>query len=151
MLRPQLCCWRRLEHGQLAGVAGPLHSAVSLPSPPVQVNDFALLLLDRPATSRPLLRLPDGRVRCFCEARMPSVCRKAFFPPVPCWSVCLHTHPPTPHPVPTAAAAALPRPAAAPGTQLTVMGWGLDAKFDSDGFPTEFLPPVLKEVSRMFV
>ncbi|KAI7846123.1 hypothetical protein COHA_000384 [Chlorella ohadii] len=60
-----------------------------------QVNDIALLLLDRPSTMRPLLRLPP----------------------------------------------AVPRPAAAPGTLLTAIGWGLT---DMNQFT---FPSVLQEAT----
>lgn len=51
-----------------------------------------------------------------------------------------------------AASAALPRPAAAVGTPLTAMGWGVDYKYDpNEPVPIEFLPPVLQEVSWLVV
>ncbi|KAI7846124.1 hypothetical protein COHA_000385 [Chlorella ohadii] len=62
------------------------------------VYDIALLLLDRPSTMRPLLRLPP----------------------------------------------AAPRPAAAPGTMLTAIGWGV-AEDASDG--SYYLPRVLQEAT----
>lgn len=50
---------------------------------PLQVNDFALLLLDRPSTKRPLLRLPPGEPSAGC---LPSNGRyRCFAAHLPCW------------------------------------------------------------------
>lgn len=111
--------------------------------PQAWVNDFALLLLDRPSTTRPLLRLPPGEasVGCLptcgrCAAALRLTCLYQADPIVRrklSTGLRCRVRPPT--------VAAVPRPAAAAGTPLTAIGWGR-ARVDWAPFD----PQVLQQV-----
>lgn len=107
-----------------------------------QVNDIALLLLDRPSTMRPLLHLPPGAA---LGATLANRCNDSLVACLACWHATYYgpsEGPPSPH---TACPAAVPRPAVGPGTPLTALGWGMAGESVNASFDW---PAILQEVSR---